>query len=80
MAPWIASLAPEEAPLFGPSTVVELETRDLTEELPEDDDADDAADLTLPVPVTAVTAVLAAAAEVRVIVWDFLFETPGTKG
>ena len=51
------------APLFGPSTVAE--TRDLTEEFPEDDDDDDAADFTLPVP-TFVTVL--AATDVRVVV------------
>ena len=54
----MAILAP---PLFGPSTVVV--TRDLTEELPEED-ADDAADLTLLVPAVIVLT----AADVRVIV------------
>ena len=47
------------APLFGPSIWAVAETRDRTEELPEEDEAED---LTLPVLAVAVLA----AADVRV--------------
>ena len=47
------------APLFGPSTAAVAETRDRTEELPDEDEAED-----LTLPVLAVTVFAAVAARV----------------